>query len=155
MGQGNYDHPSYLTRQQINLPKTTAGAGGTSLGAIFGISNIRLRNAAGVVATAGTVGTGASGEAIIQALGTGIIQYPNVGGTNALSTSTGVVTLGTIGFGTGALTKNFMATTGDMNALLPAGSQLFVVGGTDATIVSQVQIEAYVDAQATWTGNQN
>jgi hypothetical protein len=155
MGQGNYDHPSYLTRQQIAFPKTTAGATGTSAPLLFGISNVRLRNAAGVVVTAGTVGTGASGEAIIKAQGTGIIQYPNVGGTNALSTSTGVVALGTIGFGTGALTQWFTSTSGDMNAFLPAGSQLFVVGGTDATITSQVTVEAYLDPAATWTGNMN
>ena len=152
MSQGNYDHPSYLTRQQIVLTKTTAGAGGTSLGGVFGISNIRLRNAAGVVVAAGTVGTGASGEAIIQAQGTGIVQFPNAGGTNALTTSTGVVALGTIGFGTGALTKWFTSTSGDMNALLPAGSQVFVTGGTDATIVSQVTLEAYLDPAAVWTG---
>lgn len=151
MAQGNYDHPSYLTRQQMELARTTAGAGGTSLGGVVGISALRVRNAVGVVATAGTVGTGASGEAIIAAQGTGILQY----GATGVTTSTGVVTLGTCNFGTGALTKWFTSTSGDMNATLPSGSQILLVGGTDATIVSQVNIEYYLDPSSTWTGSGN
>lgn len=152
MAQGNYDHPSYLTRQQIALPKTTAGAGGTSFGVSLGNSSMRLRAASGVVITAGTVGTGnAASNSIILAQGTGILQYTSTG----VTTSTGVVTLGTCNYGTGGNTIWVTSTSADMNATIPAGGQVFVKGGTDATMVAQVTLETYLDPQATWTGVNN
>jgi len=149
MAQGNYDHPSYLTRQQVPLTNVTAGAAGTSAGRTF-VSNVRLRNAVAVTAVAGTLGTNV--QAIIQATGTGIIQYPNVGGTNALTTSTGVVALGTCIYGTAGNTQYVTSTSGDLNAFIPAGSVVTVKNGADATAVIAVTLEAYLDPQATWTG---
>lgn len=144
MGQGNYDHPSYLTRQQISLAAVTAGASGTSAGRVFN-SNMRLRAATAVVLTAGTIGTNVS--AIIQANGTGILQF----GT-AITTSTGVVALGTCVYGTAGNTAFVTSTAADMNALLPAGTIVTIKNGADATAVTAVTLEAYLDPSATWTG---
>lgn len=143
--QGNYDHPSYLTRQQIPLTNVTAGAAGTSAGRMFN-SNMRLRSASSVIITAGTIGTNVA--AIIQATGTGILQLTSTG----VTTSTGVVALGTCAYGTAGNTAFVTSTSGDMNAILPAGSIVTVKNGADATAVTAVTLEAYLDPQATWTG---
>ena len=51
---GAYDNPSYLTRQQIVLGQTTAGANGTSLiTSLSPTSGVRVRNASAIVVTAG------------------------------------------------------------------------------------------------------
>lgn len=147
MGQGNYDHPSYLTRQQIPLTNVSAGAAGTSAARTFN-SAMRLRQAVAVTVTAGTIGTNV--QAIIQATGTGILQF----GT-AVTTSTGVVALGTCAYGTAGNTALVTSTSGDMNALLPAGSIVTVKNGADATAVCAVTLEAYLDPAATWTGVNN
>lgn len=149
MAQGDYTHPSYLTRQQLALQNVTAGAAGTSAPRVF-VSNVRVRNAVAVTAIAGTIGTNVS--AIIQATGTGIIQYPNAGGTNVLTTSTGLVAIGTCAYGTAGNTAFVTSTSGDMNAYLPAGSVITVKNGADATAVTQVTLETYLDPSATWTG---
>ncbi len=146
MAQGNYDHPSYLTRQNLGLAPVTAGASGTSAQRVSGVSNMRIRNAVGAVVTAGTIGTNVL--SIIQANGTGI----QVITSTAVTTSTGVVALGTISYGTAGNTVSVTGTSGDMNALVPAGSILTVKNGADATAVTQVTLETYLDPSATWTG---
>lgn len=146
MGQGPLDHPNYLTRQQIRLPNVTAGASGTSVGSVFN-SQMRLRNATAVTVTAGTVGT--SVAAIIQANGTGILQITST----AVTTSTGVVALGTCVYGTAGNTQYITSTSGDMNTVLPAGTIITVKNGADATAVCGVTLEVNLDPQATWTGN--
>lgn len=148
MAQGNYDHPSYLTRQQIMLDAVTAGASGTSVGCNF-VANMRVRNAVGVVLTAGTIGTNVL--SVVQANGTGILVYTSTG----VSTSTGVVALGTVSYGTGGNTVFVTGTTGDMNAMLPSGSIVTIKNGADATAVTKTTIEAYLDPSATWTGAGN
>lgn len=144
MAQGNYDHPSYLTRQQIPLNNVIATASGTSAQRAF-LSGMRLRNAVAAVVTAGTIGTNV--QAIIQANGTGILQY----GT-AITTSTGVVALGTISLGTAGNTIGALSTSGDMNAYVPPNSVVTVKNGLDATAVTAVTLEAYLDPSASWTG---
>lgn len=134
MGQGPYDHPSYLARQQICLGRTTAGAAGTSILYTFP-SAMRLRTVTCGVITAGTVvGTGAGlGAAGISLLnGTAIVS-----GTLSLSTNA----------------KGVFATSGDLNYTVPAGGTLAVVNGTDATFVGIVNLEAHLDPGASWTGN--
>lgn len=131
MGQGNYDHPSYLTRQQIILGPTTAGAAGTSCHVGFN-SQMRLRQAVACVAVAGTVGTNVAA-----------ILFGN--GTNIIS--------GTMAYGTAGNTIGALATSADMNYTLPAGQVLAVKNGADATATTRVTIEANLDPAATWTGN--
>lgn len=136
MGQGNYDHPSYLTRQQMVLGKTTAGAGGTSILATFP-SAIRVRTLNAGIITAGTVvgtGVGAAGVAVSLYNGTAVVN-----GTVSLSTNA----------------KGVWGTTADLNYTIPAGGTLAIVNGTDATFVATVGIEYYLDPAATWTGNNN
>lgn len=148
MGQGNYDHPSYLTRQQIALSNVAATASGTSAQRAF-LSGMRLRNAVGAVVTAGTIGTNVG--SIIQANGTGILVY----GSTAVTTSTGVVALGTISYGTAGNTIGAIASSGDMNAFVPANSVVTIKNGLDATAVTAVTLEAYLDPSTTWTGVNN
>lgn len=149
MAQGNYDHPSYLTRQNLDLSPTTAGASGTSAQRVSGVSNMRLRNAVGMVVAAGTIGTNVL--SVIQANGTGILIYTSTG----ITTNTGVIALQTCVYGTAGNTANVTSTSGDMNAMLPAGSIITVKNGADATGTTQVTLEAYLDPSATWTGTGN
>lgn len=130
MGQGNYDHPSYITRQQICLGKTTAGANGTSLiTALSPVSNMRVRAVSATVITAGT-SAGAGNCAII------------LNGT----TSIGQINLGTSAAGT-------VVASSDLNTTISSGTALAIKNGTDATGVCQVTVEAHLDPSTTWTGN--
>lgn len=145
MGQGNYDHPSYLARQQVYLGKTTAGANGTSQ--LVALSNnTRLRNASAVVNTAGTSAT-TGNQIIIGCVGT-CTQF----GTTGVGTlGTGTTTLGTIVLGTSA--ANAVATSGDLNVCINQGALVYAKNGTDATGVASVTLESHVDPLGTWAGN--
>lgn len=132
MGSGNYDHPSYIARQTLNLT-TVAGAAG-KIYRTFPWP-IRIRTFIAGVQTAGTVvgtGVGAAGACVSLQNGTAIVSS-----TNVLSTSAAGV------FGT----------TGDLNYTLPVGGTLAVVNGTDATLVATATIEYHIDPSATWLGN--
>lgn len=144
MGQGNYDHPSYITRQQVALGKSVAGNAGTSC--IKGFPNaLRLRNVAAAVVTAGT-SSGAGHGATLLCIGT-CTQFAT--GTAVLGT--GTTTLGSIALGTSAIGS--VSTSGDLNVTLAPGSIICAKNGTDATGVYDLTGEAYLDPQATWTGN--
>lgn len=149
MAQGNYDHPSYLTRQQINLGATTAGANGTSGGFSF-ISDIRLRKAALTVRTAGTSATTGNGV-IFLCVGTAISGYGTASGTS-LTTSTGTTTILAV-TALGSSTAGAAVASADMNTTIKAGSVLYMKNGTDATGVAAASVEAYLDPSATWTGS--
>lgn len=127
MGQGNYDHPSYLTRQQLQFGRTVAGAGGTSIRTTFP-SAMRIRSVTCGVVTAGTV-AGAAAGIVIQQDGT-------AKGTIGLSTNIA----GVFGTATG------------LNFTVPAGGTFAIVNGTDATFVGIVSAEAHLDPSTTWTG---
>lgn len=146
MGQGPLDHPSYLTRQQIALANTIATASGTSAHRSF-ISDMRVRQMDATIVTAGTIGTNVA--AILQVVGTGIMQFTSTG----VTTSTGTVILGTCTYGTAGNTIGVSALSGDMNAFVPAASVISIKNGLDATAVTGVTIEAYLDPNTTWTGN--
>lgn len=146
--QGNYDHPSYLTRQVIGMGATTAGANGTS-GTMSMISDMRIRKAAVTVRVAGT-SSGAGNQVMLLCIGTSYQGYGTLGGTNTLSTNTTTATLGTCALGSS--TANTVATFADMDARIVAGSILALKNGTDATGTAEVRMEAYLDPAATWTG---
>lgn len=135
MAQGNYDHPSYLTRQQLFLGATTAAAGGTSCRISF-LSAMRIRNVSAVVQVAGTQSAGEFYK----------IQASSVSGT--ATSSLGVMTSGTSAVGT-------IMTSGDLNVTLGTGTILSIVGPTSAAGVANVTVEAYLDPAATWTGSGN
>lgn len=124
---GAYTHPSYLTRQQINLGKSTAGASGTSCYFSTPVSNFRVRNVAAIVQTAGTSVT-----------------------TNTILN--GTTSIGTIVV-TSAAPAGSVFTSGDLNATVTSGTALSFKNGTDATCVVQVVAECYLDPSAVWTGN--
>ena len=169
MAQGPLDHPSYLCRQSEVFGKTTAGAstvqysGGTTNGIVFPY-DVRIRNAVGIVATAGT--SASPGSSIVLYCPGTSVQYPastitNSIGTNVvangsaattLTTNTTTTTLGFIPLGTA--TAGAVLQSGDMNFRLPAGQSLIIKNGTDATAVAgSVAFEYYVDpVSATWTG---
>lgn len=145
MPQGNYDHPSYVTRQQIVLAKSTAGANGTSY--FFGFpETVRIRNVSATVVTAGT-SAGAGNACQLLAIGT---SAP-VGGTSTTTTTT-TATIGSINLGTS--TANVVSTSGDLNTILYQGSILAIKNGTDATGVFQPVVELHIDPYlGTWAGN--
>jgi len=149
MGQGNYDHPSYLTRQSIGLGINTAGANGTSGGRSF-ISDLRVRKASVTVRTAGTSATSGN-SAILLCIGTMVTGFTSATGFT-LTTSTGTNTVGTVALGsTTALT---VTTSSDFNTRIVAGSILALKNGTDATGVYDYTLEAYLDPTASWTGQE-
>ena len=128
MGQGSYDHPSYITRQQIALGRTTAGASGVSIQAAFP-SAMRLRTVTASVVTAGTTASAASGFII----------------------KSGTTALGTISLSTNI--AGVVASLADVNAIIPTGTVLSVTNGADATVVGYLTAEMYLDQAASWTGN--
>lgn len=150
MAQGNYDHPSYLTRQSIGLGINTAGANGTSGGRSF-ISDIRLRKASVTVRTAGTSATSGN-SAILLCVGT-IVTGFGTGAGFTLTTATGTNTIGTVALGSTAALS--VTTSSDFNTRVVAGSVLALKNGTDATGVYDYTLEAYLDPEATWTGPNN
>jgi hypothetical protein len=147
MPQGNYDHPSYIVRQQIQLGNTTAGANGTSGGFSF-LSDMRLRKASLTVRTAGTSATTGNGV-IFLCVGTAISGFGSGAGFT-LTTSTGTTTIQAI-TALGSSAAGVVATTPDMNTTIKAGSVLYMKNGTDATGVANVTVEANIDPLGTWT----
>lgn len=129
MGSGPYDHASYLTRQQIRLGKTTAGASGTSAYAAFPASNMRIRNIAAVVVTAGT------------------------STNNTLTVLNGTSSVGAIVLSTNAIGS--IGTSGDLNITVGTNTTLSIKNGADATGVAEVVAEGYVDPASGWTGVNN
>ncbi len=150
MGQGNYDHPSYLTRQAIDMDVTTAGANGTSASLSF-ISDMRLRKASATVRVAGT-SSGVGNAAIFLCVGTVITGFATGLIGTALTTNTGTTTIGTLALGSGAAYT--VATSSDFDCRITAGSILAIKNGTDATGTCKVMLEAYLDPSATWTGQE-
>lgn len=145
MGQGAYDHPSYITRQQIHVGRSTAGANGTSM--ITGFPNtVRARNVSAAVVVAGTSATSGH-QALLYLLGTGT-TYTSAGvGTQVTgTTSLGVIVLGTSSVGQ-------VGTSGDLNATVNQGSILFAKNGTDATGTYELTVSLHLDPSASWTGN--
>lgn len=130
MASGSYEHPSFLTRQNLCLGRTIAGAGAAMNWSPQ--SAIVIHRFTASVVTAGTVvgtGVGAAGACVSLRNGTAIVA-----GTVALSTNAAGV------FGT----------TTDLNYTVPVGGTLSVVNGTDATLVAYCNIEYNLDPSATW-----
>src|SRR5271168_2480929 len=142
--QGNYDHPSYLTRQVNDLDVNTAGSAGVSAAASY-VSNMRLRKAIDLVRVAGTSGTTGTARRLIY-VGTSVQGFTGT----ALTTTTTTATLGSVSVGTSAALT--LTTYADMDALLYAGGYLAVQNGTDATGTGKTYLEMYLDPSATWTG---
>jgi hypothetical protein len=132
LAQGNYDHPSYLTRQQIVAPKVAAGANTTStLLPAPPVSNMRVRAISlSAVTTASLSST-----------------YKFYNGTS----SVGQIIVSTA-------TAGQVLVTTDLNTTIVAGvggTALAVVSGGDTASSWLAVVEAYLDPQATWTGVNN
>jgi hypothetical protein len=143
MGQGNYDHPSYITRQIRGLGASTAGANGLS-GGVAVVSDTRIRQAIATVRVAGTSAS-TGHQAILLCVGT------VVNAATGTATSTTTATLAAISLNT--LTAYVTNTSSDINQIIKAGSVLLLKNGTDATGTYDVSLECYLDPQAVWTGN--
>ena len=129
---GNYDHPSYITHQMDNLGKSTAGSAGTSLQVAYP-SNVRIRNAAFVVNTAGSTVTAA------------VSLYAS----NQAATTTTL--LGTLTLGTS--TANTVTTIGDLNYALANTNFIFLKNSADSAIVVTPTLEVHIDPNSgTWSG---
>lgn len=132
MAQGNYDHPSYLTRQMFNIGRTVAGSAGTTAGIFFSFPfAIRARQLQAVVGTAGTA-TGAA------------VSLVHVSGTT--TTTDGTLTLSTN-------TANSVLTSTDFNATIPANSLCYLLNAADTVVVANVGLHYHIDpTTGTWTG---
>jgi hypothetical protein len=132
MAQGNYDHPSYLTRQQLFPPKTVAGSVTTNtLLAPPPVSNLRIR-AVGLTA----ITTASLSSTYIFQLGTA---------------SVGQIIISTASIGQ-------VLVSSDLNVTMVAGvgAVPFVLKNSADTASSFYPvIEAYLDPLATWTGPNN
>ena len=127
MPQGNYDHPSYITRQMINLTGT-AGANGTSIGQIFPW-DVVVHKMVAVVNVAGTT----AGNTVFL-----------LNGTSTVANSTIVLTTSTAGV--------VVSNTVDLNQKITAGAVLSLKNGTDATGSSRVAVEYNIAPDSgTWT----
>ena len=120
MPQGNYDHPSYLTRAFFGPLTTVAGANGTSL-SFVAPQDIQIRGLSATVVTAGT--SAGAGNSVFILSGTTSV-------TNS-SVSLGTNTAGSAG----------VATTVDLNTKVSKGGLISLKNGTDATGVARVTIE--------------
>lgn len=143
MSQGNYDHPSYLARQQLNLGASTIGASKTNQLFTPPASNMRIRACSAMVNIAGT---GAATVALF-AIGTGT-TFTSTSSTTFTTTSTiGTATLSTSAAGT------VVAISTDANLTINSGGRLVSITGTDAALQVVLSAEAYVDPLSSWTGN--
>lgn len=144
MPQGNYDHPSYLTRQYDFLGRTTAGTNSlqTLLYATYP-NNIRVRNVSALVGTAGTATTN-----VVKVLCIGTCTTFSAAGVG--TQGTGTTSLGQCVLSTS--TAGVVATSGDCNATINAGSILALQTGADGTGVANVTVEFHTDPLATWLG---
>lgn len=146
MAQGPIDHPSYLARVQLPLGKTTAGnATVTNLAAFT--NNQRIRNVTALVATAGT----ATGNLVrFLCIGT-CTTFTNGVGTQG----TGTTTLGGVAIALSTSTAGVTGTSGDINAVINAGSLFCSQNGTDATGVATIIAETHLDPLGTWVVTNN
>lgn len=141
---GAYDNPSYLTRQQVSLGKTVAGANGTGLIKAWPVSNVRLRNVASIITVIGT-SAGAGNDTILYCIGT-CTQYSAAGvgtqgtGTTALST-----------FTNGTSSVGSVSTSGDLNVTINQGSLLIAKNGTDASGSVDLVAELHIDPNSVFT----
>lgn len=133
MAQGPYDHPSYLTRQVLMLPRVVAGSAGTNVAGMFSFPYaIRARQLQAVVGTVGTVTT--AGANLVYVSGT-------------TTTTAGSVIWGTA-------TANSVASGADMNATIPANSLMYIQNaGTDTLSVANLLLHYHIDQAGTWVGS--
>lgn len=126
-----YDHPSYLTRQVVGL-KGNAGASGTSGYRSFPYA-MKLRTIQATVQVAGTSTT--------------------LGNVAKIYSGTTPLTTFTLGSSSAATT----ITSADLNVVIPQGTVMSVVTGTDATGLADFTMEMYLDpgTPATWSGPNN
>lgn len=142
MAQGEYNHPSYLTRQRLSLGNFTAGSG--AIGQPHGLPwAIRAHVPGLAVQTAGTTAVNA-----MQLIVVGTYTL-TTGGTS--TTTTGTNTLQSITIGTGA--ANSVTTGSDANVTINAGSVVYLKNNTDATAVYAGWLEFTLDPTiGTWAG---
>jgi len=145
--EGPIDHPSYLTRQQINLGTTLVGASKTTNLFTPPVSNVRIRAVDAMVVIAGTGGA----TVALVAVGTGTVFPPSGGTSTTTTTFTTTATIGTATLSTSAAGTIFAITT-DANLTLNSGGKLQAIGGTDATVQTVISAELYVDPLSSWTG---
>ena len=122
MAQGQYDHPSYITRQMDNLGVTTSGANGTSLRVAYA-PTMRLRRV----------------QCVVQVAGTATTNQVNIINLNGTTTTT----VGSVVLSTSAV--NTVVAGTDFNYTVPTGSLLYVTNGADATGVTGVTYEVHLD----------
>jgi hypothetical protein len=148
--QGNYDHPSYLTRQSRRY------------GCVDGWRKRHVRRPCRSCRTCGCARPPLPSGSPARLPPCGQCREPDLhrhvsyqgygtlGGTNTLTTNTTTATLGTLALGSSTANSTFRFA--DMDARLVAGGVLAAKNGTDATGTYKIMLEMYLDPGATWTG---
>lgn len=122
--QGAYDHPSYLTRQQIALPATTAAANGTSLLFAPPVSAMRLH----AVSLRALTTASLSSTYLFQA---------------------GTASIGQIIISTAAIGAILVST--DLNYTLPQGTAFAIKNSADTVSTFAPVLEASLDPASVFT----
>jgi hypothetical protein len=127
MAEGNYDHPTYITRQMVPLGKITATSLGTFAQSVYPM-DIMFRGFSVLVDTAGPAAAAMTAYSL----------------NGTVTTSLAAVTIGTA-------TAKSTFNSPDPNYLLPAGAQLYYVAGTDSTgVYSLTQMHHGSPSTGTW-----
>lgn len=155
-----YDHPSYTARQSFQFGPITAGSGGQTVSKFVAHAALQLYGLSAYTTVVGTstytYTVGGTATVAVAAQQLNLIRVFNtasVGSTIALATQTygpyvqggnfaagGTQTNQVGAFGQFQLNTN-TGTAGLGGVAINAGDQLFIVSGTDATGVVDVQID--------------
>ena len=124
--QGEYNHATYLTRQQLVLPNTTASANATNTEAVFPVSAMRIRAVA------------------LRALTTASLSSTYLFQAGTASVGQIIITTATVG--------QVLVST-DLNATLAQGTAFCIKNSADTASSFAVVAEAHIDPASVFTGS--
>jgi len=113
---------------------------------------MRFRKASCTARVAGT-SSGTGNQLLLLCIGTYMSGFATGLIGTALTTTTGTNTIGTLAVG-GSSAAYTVTTSTDLNVRIVAGSTILYKNGTDASGTWDVSMEAYLDPEATWTGQE-
>lgn len=125
LSQGEYNHSTYLVRQQIVLPTSTAGASGTSILFAAPVSNVRIRAVALRAVTTASLSS----------------TYTFLAGTS----SVGSIVVSTASIGQ-------ILVSSDLNYTLVQGTAFALKNSADTASTFATVLEAHIDPASQFTG---
>jgi hypothetical protein len=154
-----YDNPSYTSRQSLEFGPITAGSAGQTVSKFVAHANLQAYSLCTYTTVAGTstytYTAGGTGTVAVAATQLSLIVVTNTassGSTVALATTTyGPYTVGGNFFAGGTQTNQIgqysefqlntnTGTAGLGGVVIPQGSQMYIVNGTDATAVEDIAV---------------